>query len=374
MEKKILIAFSVVILIAVIVGLGTLQVSAQGPSNTYPGGAVYMDNQWHSIPAKTSLWYIFEYFGDRSEIQLMLVDGSVNHLELNVFTPEQVRLPDIINGNPIGRGTPPRDSNDLTWAGRMFIAGTYYAQVINNDDNAKPLLFRLVGTGVFVREPTATPTLRAPATATFTRAVTAAASPNAVWTAMAGFAATMKAPAPGESPTAVASATAQPPGDGTPTLTPTVTPTVTLTPAPTRLSAAEFLDANNFWPQSAIYVLDGRERIVLGNSSLWFKFDYAGDGSLAEVTLPEGNVRRLAFRVYSDEQINRLGLNAPAMGQGSAPLINCGGVRCPSNDLAWSSRFPGSGTVYVQVINDNVGQINFNLVVSGPGVILGRGQ
>jgi hypothetical protein len=357
MKKQILVAFGVVALLTAIVGLGTLQVSAQGPNNTYPGGAVYIDDQWHTIPGRTSLWYIFEYFGDRSE--------------MNVFTPEQVRLPDTLHGSPIGRGSA-QGTNSLMWAGRMFIAGTYYVQVLNNDDNAKPLLFRLAGSGVFVREPTATPTVRAPATATFTRTRTAtvAASPNAVWTAMAVFAATMKAPPPGESPTGVVTATVQP----SPAETPTATPTATLTPTPTRLPAAEFLDANNFWPQNAVYVLDGRERIVPGNSSLWFKFDYAGDGSLAEVKIPEASLRRLAFSVYSGEQINLLGLNAPAMGQGSAPLVNCGGVRCPSIDLVWSSRFPGAGTVYVQVTNRNVGQINFNLVVSGPGVILGRGQ
>ncbi len=380
MQKRILITLSVVALLAIVLGLGTLQVSAQGPSNTYPGGALYIDEQWRTIPANTALWFIFEYTGDRSEIHLTLVDGFVSNLEMNVYHPEQVRPPDIINGDPVGRGSSAFfTSRDLTWAGRLYIAGTYYVQVVNSRGDAKSFQLRVAGSGTYVRLPTSTPTQPAGPTATLTRTRTttsAAVAPNAVWTSMAVFAATMKAPLAADmgtgtpvtatvTPTATTQAAGATP---TPTQTPVPsdTPTPTPTPTPSRLPAAEYLDANNFWPQSAIYVLDGRERIVPGSSALWFKFDYAGDGSLAEVRLPEGVARRLGFRVYSADSINRLGLNASPMGNGT--------TRPGSLDLTWSSRFIGATTIYVQVINDNSGQVNFNLVVSGPGVILGRGQ
>ncbi|MBI3915303.1 MAG: hypothetical protein HY327_14090 [Chloroflexi bacterium] len=382
MRQKILIVMSVALLVGTIFALGTLKVSAQEPSNTYPGAAQYIDGQWRSIGGNTSLWYIFEYSGDRSEISLLLVDGYVNRVDFNVFTPEQVRVPDTINGTPIGRGSSPNNancggtrcsSNDLVWSSKMNIAGKYYVQVTNREANAKPFQLKVSGTGVFVLEPTSTPTLRAPAAATSTRTRTPspgapAISPVAVWTSMAIFSARMKA-----SDAGTPAPTVQPPSDGIvtpPTSTPTASASAVTTP--TRLPAAEFLDANNFYPQSATYVLDGRERIVPGNSSLWFKFDYAGDGSLAVVRIPEGSLRKLAFKIYEGNAISQLGLDAPAMGQGSVPLVNCGGVRCPSGDLEWSSKFPGPGTVYVQVINNNPGQINFSLVVSGPGVILGK--
>lgn len=375
MSKKIQIALCVAALVGLIATLSSLNVSAQGPANTYPGAAQYVDGQWRTIPGNSSLWFIFDYSGDLSEIFVMVTDGAANHLEMNVFTPEQVRFPDIINGNPIGRGLPPKGSVDLSWSAKMYIAGTYFVQVVNGESNAKLFQLKVSGRGVTVREPTATPTLRAPATATFTRTRapgSSAASPNAVWTSMAVFAATMKAPPPKDLGTIFP--TLQPSGDETitPTSTPTSTPTVTLTPAPTRIPAAEFLDANNFYPQTAAWVYDSRERIVLGKSSLWFKFLYAGDGSLAEIKIPEGSLRKLAFKVFDGNQINLLGLNAPAVGQGSSPLVNCSGVRCPSVDLMWSSKFPGPGTIYIQVLNDNPGQVNFNLVVTGSGTILGQ--
>ncbi len=367
-RKRILIGMFAIVLSSTIALMAVLQVSAQGPSNTYPGAAQYADGQWRPIPGNTSLWFIFEYVGDRSEIQLTLTDGSLNNLKMDVFTPEQVKLPDSIHGTPIGRGAAVQVpcgaarclSNDLTWAAKMYLAGIYYVQVLNPAATAKPMQIKAAGSGVFVREATATPTLRVAATPTFTRTRTPGtiAAPNAVITSMAAFAATMKAPVPSEG----AAATTQPPDSSTGRITPTLTPTASTGRLPTPVPP-EFVTAENFWPQNAAWVYDRRDRIIPGRSDLWFKFLYSGDSSLIEVRIPEGRARKLGFLIYDGDEVARKMQSAVSMGLGTVPP--------GSVDLTWSSKYSSPRTVYIRVTNENEGQVNFNLVVTG-GVVLGQ--
>jgi hypothetical protein len=177
--------------LALVLCMSWMQAAAQGPVNAYPSGAVYLDNQWKYIPPNLSLWYLFDYSGDRSMIELILVNGTLNRLAFNVYTPDQISLPDQTT-NPIGRGSTPQvncdsakcPANDLVWKGNFTGPGTFYVQVINNNSDSKPFLMQIIGSGVTLRQPTATFTAARPAPT---------ATPDAFQTAVAAVVATLQA-------------------------------------------------------------------------------------------------------------------------------------------------------------------------------------
>ena len=145
--------------------LGTFTAYAQEPLNTSPATALYIDNVAHTIPAKTTLYYRFEYAGDNSPVRAMLLNAANGNLAMNVYTPEQLNLPIWWLLPPIGRGTdpgcgnPPADpevnkicrpfANDLMWEGKFYGPGPYYVQVQNYSDVAQE--FTLTAAGPSVR-------------------------------------------------------------------------------------------------------------------------------------------------------------------------------------------------------------------------------
>lgn len=385
MAKKILLGTLILLSLALAVSVRPLQVAAQEPRNTFPGNATYLDNQWHFLPPNARLWYLFDYAGDRSMIELVLVDGFPNHLDFNVYTPEQVSLPDQTT-DPIGRGTVPTvacetgrcPTNNLIWKGSFTGPGTFFVEVINNNPNPMPFLLLIAGSGVTLRQPTAA---ALPPPTAIILPTTVAPTPNAVLTALAAVSATLQAHLTTGTPTATVTVTgklepiATPTLTNTPTSTPTptattiITPTVTptVTPTPTATPGPE-----NFWPPNAIYVMDNRARWIPAYSELWFKFDYAGDRSQILIRIPDGNLMRLEFFLYTPDQMTRYELGVEYIGEGSAPLVPCETGRCPSNDLTWSGNFWGSGTYYLRVLNNNPLGSSFRIVISGTGVVLGR--
>src|SRR5574341_590042 len=253
MQKKILLGTLLAGALTLILGAGAMLVTAQGPTNTYPGGAVGLDNQFHFIPANTRLWYFFEYAGDRSQISLVLLDGTTNRLDFNLYLPTQVTLPDKFADKPIGSGSSPTlpcpsgagecASNNKVWLGSFPISGIYYVQVINNNSQGMAFLLQITGSSIALHPPTATPALAA---ATATRRPAATATPYAVLTSMAIFVARMEAASsPSATPTLTASAAVTLTATATLTTTATVTPlevagsaTPTATLTPTAVSAA----------------------------------------------------------------------------------------------------------------------------------------
>ncbi len=122
-----------------------MRVLAQGPANTSPYTAVYFDNRPHYIPANSSLWYRFDYAGDKSLILMKMFGATNSGVDFNIYANGQE--------TPFGRGTAinvPCDAGkcpapDLTWKGATPIGGTYYIEVTNS--NSKPLIFYLVIAG-----------------------------------------------------------------------------------------------------------------------------------------------------------------------------------------------------------------------------------
>lgn len=143
----------------VLIASETPNVAAQGP---LAHGAMYLDNQWHTIAAGATLWYAFDYAGDRTTVTLTLVNGVQLGMSFNLYAPDKP------SDQPIGRGTSSlvicNDGNkcpspDLTWTGGTSSPGTYYIQVINNTSVAKSFLLTSTNGGV-----TLYPSVSVPAT------------------------------------------------------------------------------------------------------------------------------------------------------------------------------------------------------------------
>lgn len=152
-------------------GLARSVFAAEGAD---PGTAAYLDNQVHPIAPGASLWYRFDYVGDRSQITLKLLWGNGSGIAFAVLTPEQARQ--WWDVTPVGRGTAqmldcetgePSDtgecpSDDLTWIGRFNAPGTYFVQVVNHNPGPASFQLTIEGTGVMLAAPapaaTAAPT------------------------------------------------------------------------------------------------------------------------------------------------------------------------------------------------------------------------
>jgi hypothetical protein len=116
--------------------------------NDSPYTAVYVrDNREQNIPAKSDMWYKFDYGGDKSRVMIVLYNGNVSGLWFAVFDPYQAI--NFTENKFVGRGMPQPilceqgkcTGNDLVWVGAFPVAGTYYIRVTNPND--KPWTFKL---------------------------------------------------------------------------------------------------------------------------------------------------------------------------------------------------------------------------------------
>ncbi|MEW5717370.1 MAG: hypothetical protein AB1817_01965, partial [Chloroflexota bacterium] len=120
----------------------------KGVENDSPYTAVYVrDNRDQSIPANSTMWYKFDYGGDRSRIMIVLYNGNISGIWFALFTPQQAIT--FTDDHFIGRGmTQPVlcdqgkcSSNDLVWVGNFNVSGTYFIRVTNPND--KPWVFKM---------------------------------------------------------------------------------------------------------------------------------------------------------------------------------------------------------------------------------------
>lgn len=310
---------------ALLLGVGAFPAAA-APGNTFPGAAAYIDNQSHSIAPNASLWYRFDYAGDRSTITITMSNATNTGVAFNVFTPSQIG--DWWDEHPVGRGTAqavncgtglPQDNGgcgaaDLTWVGDFNAGGTYYVQVVNDNVNAMNFQLMIQGSGVTL------------------------ASQIAATSAGASL--------------------------GTGSSTTTAQPAV---PSPS---------GGNIDPGHAM-VLDNQGHTIPANSSLWYRFNYAGDRSAITITLLNGTNSGLGFNVFTPAQVGDWWDEKP-VGRGTAQTVNCdtglpeesGG--CQAYDLSWIGDFNASGTYYVQLVNNNSNATTAQLTIQGDSVTLGQ--
>lgn len=139
-------------------------------------------------------------------------------------------------------------------------------------------------------------------------------------------------------------------------------------------------EAPNSEPATAAYI-NGQPQSIPANSTLWYKFDYAGDKSEITVLMPNGANTLVEFNVFTPEQAQDWwNPKAKVIGRGTAYQIDCETGKenymgqCQSNDLKWVGQFNFPGTFYVQVVNHNTGTANFTLTIQGSGVSVGAPQ
>lgn len=344
----------------------TANALAQNPTGSDPSSASYLDNQAHTIPGGARQWYRFIYGGGNSLITVTLLNGAGSNLRFNVYTPDQI-IAWAPNVTPIGRGTVLSincnsglptpgggcQGNDLTWGGKFRAGGTIYVELLN--DNPQTVTFVLTVAGDDVAQclmPGQTPTANS------------AAPP-------------CSPPSGAVTGTSTAIAVAGPSQTGTPVATAGVTPTATTTTAAaTQLppaSPAGINAPNTFYtdPYHAL-PLNGQVQTVPGNASLWFRFDYAGDGSNIIVRMENGALNGLEFSVYLPEQAPSW-YNETPIGRGTATACATASsdpTLCGENATAllWSGKFRVPGTYFVRVVNPTSNAVQFLLTVTGTGV------
>jgi hypothetical protein len=384
-KNKMLLAMMLLLPVTIAVALSWTNVSAQGPVNTNPWSAVYLDNQGHMIPANTTLWYKFDYNGDRSAVEIKLFDGVPKQLQFNLYLPDQIGVNSV--GNPVGRGMPPSGSNDLQWKGLFYGPGTFYIELINNTSGAQPFLLGIAGGGVTLRiqppapTPLPSPTRLPPSPPPSPTIDLLQGIMFPAIAALRGAAASTTAVATSAPVTPTVAATLQSVIIVVVTATPMPTPLSTVAPTPTRLFTAApppppaptaIPTPLNDWWTNAFYVVNGRTYTIPGNSERWFAFDYAGDRSKIEIRIPGGNEMKLLFRLFTQDQVLRYEVDGRPIGEGTAGLVTCDAGRCVSNDLVWAGDFMMNGTYFVQVTNFDPMPKSYQILVTGSGVVLGR--
>lgn len=152
--KKILV-LAIVLLLLVVSALPALAAPpALVAENTAPSSAAEIQGQTLTVPAHSSLWYRFDYPGDRARVTISMPNRDNNSIGFKVFTPLQMN--NWWETTPIGQGTYAQvqcsqgfvggglgqcNASGLSWAGTFGESGRYYVQV-NNSSNS-PLEFAL---------------------------------------------------------------------------------------------------------------------------------------------------------------------------------------------------------------------------------------
>jgi hypothetical protein len=388
--KKILV-LATLLSLGIAFGASALRVSAQAPTNTFPGAAVGADNLSHFIPGGAHLWYFFQYAGDNSQYGIVLVNGAKDNLDFKLYLPTQITLPnDFDSDHPIARGgksgiacpagqdTCDATNNRALGPVSYKIAGRYYVEVINNNPDGKAFLLQINGPrdSISLQPPTPTVPVLAVATNTPLRAAPTA-TPNAILTLMAQVAATLKAPLPTDNSQATPTTSAIAPAPA-PTSAPP--PTDTPVPAPTATAVALVVPSatptpDNFYWTNAMWVYDSRLRVLPPKTDSWFKFEVSGDKDrpITTVTVPDAKLSGIEVHVYTSQQAQNYANEDKFIGVGTQPTLNCNdGTKCTSNDAVWSGALSSADTLYLRVTNTSDKYANLRLVVTGANVVLGH--
>lgn len=388
--NKVRVVVALLFVTALVLGLGAISVFAQGPDNTTTATAAYIDNQPHTIPGNSYLWYRFLYGGGNTLITVTVVNGANTGIRFDVYTPEQVA--NLTGQNPIGRGstpnvpcgsTPPGEcaANNLLWTGKFHTGGYIYVQLFN--DNVNPATFTLTVAGDDVTQ-CLQPGQTAPS-----GSVAIPCSPNQP----------TQQTQPGQSPATPVPTIAS---TSTITSTGTVTPTEVISPttpsaAPSPAPAANVgcplfgqvptastnpgapgcgkLDNTLYTDPYHGLFLNNTSQTVPGNSSMWFRFGYGGGGSQIALVMADGTNNGLNFKVFTPDQVAGNWWITPPIGQGT-PRNACAQTQvnqippCNLNDLYWTGGFQPGGIYYVQVNDPMPNAVQFLLTITGSDVAL----
>ncbi len=156
--------FWLLLLVAVCLVIAAPAVFAAGPSGAGPNDPLSADGAWQTVAPKASLWYFFDYPGDKSKVEVDLDTYGVPNVQLGIFTADQAKaFVQDPTTQPVGWGTPPNPNSqsanhDLIWLGGFNYGGRFFVVVINNNANSVAVRVTMNGQGI-VTGPTPTPTL-----------------------------------------------------------------------------------------------------------------------------------------------------------------------------------------------------------------------
>ncbi|MBI4675813.1 MAG: right-handed parallel beta-helix repeat-containing protein [Chloroflexi bacterium] len=139
--------------LALIFFLGPLTLGAEGKhtAGSTPEFGLPPDGVPRPLSPYSTLWFQFQYRGDRTPIEIRLLDGLAPDIQFAVYTPELMEK--IQRGEPhkpIGQmvranGEPARD---LSWAGKFPNSGKYYVAVQNPSALTRSIRLLAMGTAV----------------------------------------------------------------------------------------------------------------------------------------------------------------------------------------------------------------------------------
>lgn len=309
--KQLKITFAVLLALAVLLTLGVVTVSAQGP-------VAYLDNQTHTIAANGSTMYRFDYAlnsdGTHPQVTITMPNGTNSGLGFQIWAPEIVN--DMADNKPTGIGSPLTidcnsgtitaaggcQSADLIWTGAFGSGGTYYVLVTNGTASQMSYTLKITGSGFSLGQQQV---------------------------------ASVSAPAQG----------------------PAAAPAIATTADdPTRAVA-----------------IDNKQHTLPANAVTWYSFTYGllddGTHPVKTITLVNGAQSGLTFQVWSAEQFPGGWWNNDPIGHGTAAALDCstmavaGQGGCSSPDLTWAGALGGPGTYYVRIVNNTGAPVNYTLTI-----------
>ncbi len=121
----------------------------------------------------------------------------------------------------------------------------------------------------------------------------------------------------------------------------------------------------NTSPETAVY-FDNNPHYIAANSSLWYRFDYAGKSLIVSKMFGAANTG-LEYQLWAPDQ------PAKPFGRGTSKNVPCGDDKCQDADLTWKGATPVAGAYYVEVVNNSSKPLIFYLLIVGEGVSFGPG-
>ena len=124
-----------------------------------PGEPMMITGNWQALAPKSSVWFYFDYTGDRSKIEATLENYGMPNVQMAIFTPEQAKNWQAEpTTKPVGIGTEPSDASamgiyDLSWRGAFNFPGRFFVVVTNNNANAISFRLNVKGDAVLLSPP-----------------------------------------------------------------------------------------------------------------------------------------------------------------------------------------------------------------------------
>ena len=282
-----------------IVGMVTLA-AIIGVAGISSAAAQQPSGDWQALAAGESQWYSFEYAGDGSQIQVRMDVEPQEGAAFSVWTPQQMqRLAAGEEVGPVGRGSlDPFTDCCLVWSGSFGESGTYHIAVEGAGSGTAYYLLEISGDGVWFPE--------------IDESMEVEATEAGVETLVA-------------------------------------------------TEAAEAEIAGGTGPDDALPATGGTDYVPLpAGETLWYSFEYAGDGSQIEVWLDAEPDESVTVSIWTGEQVKlwAAGEEIKPVGRGTANA-------CEPGDLFWVGAFGIPGEYYIVVENASSGDASFRLAVTG---------